>query len=77
MGFILLISLVIFLRIGEIILSRKNEQWLIQNGAVEYGEKHYLFIVLLHVLFIMAMLIEYAIRQTATFSLFFLVLYLF
>ncbi|WP_291125162.1 isoprenylcysteine carboxyl methyltransferase family protein [Flavobacterium sp. UBA6031] len=76
MTFVLFISFIILLRIGELILSRSNEIWLLQNGAVEYGQKHYPYIVALHVLFIVSLIIEYSTKQTAFFSLFFLVLYL-
>lgn len=75
MAFILFISFIILLRIGELILSRRNEIWLLQNGAIEYGQKHYPYIVALHVLFIVSLIIEYSTTQTTTFSLFFLVLY--
>ncbi|MDD5184746.1 MAG: isoprenylcysteine carboxylmethyltransferase family protein [Paludibacter sp.] len=76
MAFILFILFIILLRTGELILSRSNEIWLLQNGAVEYGQKHYPYIVALHVLFIVSLIIEYSTKQTAFFSLFFLVLYL-
>jgi len=76
MAFILFISFIILLRIAELILSRRNEIWLLQNGAIEYGQKHYPYIVALHVLFIVSLIIEYSITQTASLSLFFLVLYL-
>jgi len=75
MTFILFIFFVIFLRIGELILSKRNEIWLLQNGAVEYGHKHYPIIVALHVLFFIALISEYYTRQTVSFSLFYLVLY--
>ena len=77
MAFILFISFIILLRIGELILSRKNEIWLLQNGAIEYGQKHYPYIVALHILFIVSLIIEYSTTQTASFSSIFLVLYLF
>jgi len=76
MAFILFISFIILLRIGELILSLRNEVWLLQNGAIEYGQKHYPYIVALHVLFIISLIIEYSTKQTASFSLFFLVVYL-
>jgi len=41
MAFILFISFIILLRIGELILSQRNEIWLLQQGAIEYGQKHY------------------------------------
>lgn len=75
MVFILFISFVIFLRIGELLLSKRNEKWLLQNGAVEYGNKHYPIIVMLHVLFIISLIIEYSLQQTDSFSLFFITLY--
>jgi methyltransferase len=74
MAFILLISFIILLRIGELILSRRNQIWLLQQGAIEYGQKHYPFIVALHVLFIVSLIIEYSTTQTATFSRVFFVL---
>ena len=37
MAFILFISFIILLRIGELLLSKRNEKWLLQNNAVEYG----------------------------------------
>lgn len=72
MNFILLISFVIFIRIEELILSKRNEKWLLENGAVEYGNKHYPFIVALHVLFILSLIFEYSIQTRPFFSLFIL-----
>lgn len=75
MAFILFISFVILLRIGELVLSKSNEKWLLRNGAVEYGQKHYPFIVALHVLFIISLIIEYNTKQTVSFSIFLLLFY--
>ena len=75
MALIVFISFIILLRIVELILSRGNEIWLLQNGAIEYGQKHYPYIVALHALFIVSLIIEYSTMQPASFSLFFLVLY--
>jgi len=75
MVFILFISFVILLRMGELILSKSNEKWLLQNGAVEYGNNHYPFIVALHILFIISLIIEYYTKQTVSFSLFMLLFY--
>ncbi len=57
--FFTLIFFVIILRVAELFHSRRNEKWLRANSAVEYGQKHYLFIVLLHTLFIASMIAEY------------------
>lgn len=75
MAFILVISFVILLRIGELFLAKRNEVWLLQNGAIEYGHKHYPFIVALHVSFFIALIFEYSTQQTASFSLFYLISY--
>ena len=75
MAFILFISFVILLRIGELVLSKSNEKWLLRNGAVEYGQKHYPFIVALHLLFIISLIIEYNTKQTVSFSIFLLLFY--
>ncbi len=76
MAFILFILFIILLRIGELLLSKRNEKWLLQNGAIEYGQKHYPFIVSLHVLFIISLIVEYSMKQAVSFSLFWLIVYL-
>lgn len=75
MIFIIFISFVILLRFGELFFSKKNEKWLLQNGAVEYGKKHYPFIVVLHSLFFLSLIIEYTTQQTPSFSLLILLFY--
>jgi methyltransferase len=75
MAFIFFISFIILLRIGELLLSKSNEKWLLRNGAVEYGKKHYPFIVALHVLFLISMVVEYYIRQPSSYNLFLLIFY--
>jgi methyltransferase len=75
MAFYLFISFVILLRIGELILSKWNEKWLLMNDAIEYGHKHYPYIVGLHILFFISLIVEYVTQETTSFSLFFLVSY--
>ena len=75
MIFTLFISFIVVLRIAELLLSKRNEKWLLQNDAVEYGQEHYPFIVALHVLFLVSLIVEYSTLQNATCNLFFLVLY--
>lgn len=76
MAFILFISFVILLRIGELRLSKRNEKWLLENGAVEYGKKHYPYLISFHILFIFSLIFEYIIRQPESFSLFLVFFYL-
>src|ERR1035438_474798 len=75
MVFILFISFVILLRIGELLLSKRNEKWLLENNAIEFGSRHYPFIVGLHVLFFISLIVEYYTKQTTAFNLFYLLFY--
>lgn len=65
MYFIFFIFFIISLRLLELAVARKNEKWVRQQGAVEYGKKHYPYIVLLHTLFIVSMIVEYIVRGGA------------
>jgi methyltransferase len=75
MDFILFISFLILMRIAELLLSKSNEQWLLRNGAIEYGNKHYPFIILLHSLFFFSLMIEYYNQLNHHCNLFLIVLY--
>ncbi len=77
MIFILFISFVIILLIAELFVARRNEKWMLQNGAVEYGKKHYPFIVALHSLFFVSLIVEYSMQQApSSFNLIILLIYL-
>lgn len=56
------------LRIGELILARRNGQWLLRQNAVEYGREHYPYMVTLHTLFFVSLVVEYYVRGTPQFS---------
>ncbi len=75
MAFILFISFIILIRIIELNYSAKNERWLLKNGAVEYGQKHYPVMVLMHVSFLCALIIEYTLKQPGSFNQFLLACY--
>lgn len=66
MYFFLFISFLILLRLGELLVAKRNEKWLRENGAVEYGQKHYPVIVLLHVGFFLSLIIEYFLKTPET-----------
>ena len=57
------------------ILSKSNEKWLLQNGAIEFGQDHYVYIVALHVFFIIALIIEYSTTQVTAFNMYLLIPY--
>ena len=75
MAFPLFISFIILLRIGELILAKRNEKWLLRHGAVEYGKQHYPYIVALHVAFLVSLLLEYYTQQAHVYSTFLIVVY--
>lgn len=66
MYFFLFISFLILLRLVELLVAKRNEKWLRENGAVEYGQKHYPVIVLLHVGFFVSLIIEYLSKSPQT-----------
>jgi len=63
---------VIATRLFELSVAKQNERWLRENGAEEYGKKHYPIIVAMHTFFILSMIIEYFIRDDATINYIFL-----
>lgn len=56
--FYILLSIVIAQRLFELGYARLNEKRMKQKGAVEFGSGHYKWIVLLHVLFFIALVVE-------------------
>lgn len=56
------VAMVAMQRLLELALSRKNECRLRARGAVERGQRHYPFIVALHVLWLLSTLVEGIIR---------------
>ncbi|MEH7176615.1 isoprenylcysteine carboxyl methyltransferase family protein [Neobacillus vireti] len=61
--FIIFVSVLIIQRLLELVIARRNEKWMKEQGAIEYGRGHYPFIVLMHVLFFLVLFFE-----TFTFS---------
>ncbi len=60
--FYIIISITIIQRLVELLIAKRNERWLRNQGAVEYGREHYKYIVILHVCFFISMIVEYKIR---------------
>ena len=76
MYFIIFITFLILQRLSELYISSRNEKWLLQNGAIQYGQSHYPFMVAMHTLFIISIIAEYNLRGDATISLGFLAAFL-
>jgi methyltransferase len=45
-------------RLCELIIAKRNEKWMMQQGAVEFGQKGYKLIVCMHVLFFFSLFAE-------------------
>ena len=77
MVFTVFILFLLVTRIGELLLSRRNEKWLLQQGAIEYGRKHYPLIIAIHSAYFVSLLAEYFLRPAHAFSMLFLLIYFF
>lgn len=56
--FLFLYGFIVSQRIIELFIAKSNEKWMKQRGAIEFGVKHYRFIVMLHVLFFVTFFLE-------------------
>ncbi|MEO6151403.1 MAG: isoprenylcysteine carboxylmethyltransferase family protein [Mucilaginibacter sp.] len=72
MYFAIFISLFIVQRLSELYIARRNQKWLLQQGAVEHGREHYPFMVAMHTLFIISLIAEYFLRDGPPISFVFL-----
>jgi methyltransferase len=59
-----LIIFLILQRLVELIISKRNEKWLLNQGAIEYGQEHYKLIVLLHIGFFVSLVVEYTMTRS-------------
>lgn len=57
-GFYLLLGFVVGQRLVELAIAKSNEKSLKSRGAVEAGQEHYRWIVLLHVAFFLSFIVE-------------------
>ena len=71
MYFWIFLALLITQRLSELYIARQNEKWLLQQGAIQYGQSHYPFMVGMHTLFIVSMIVEYLLSNSAPFNYYF------
>jgi methyltransferase len=76
MSFIIFISFFILQRLSELIIAKRNEKWLLQQGAIEYGRAHYPFMIAMHTFFIVSIITEYLLRGQPPIDWLFLVIFL-
>lgn len=61
--FIIFLSVIIVQRILELILSKRNENYLKSQGAIEHDKNGYKYIVLMHNLFFISFLLEFTLLE--------------
>lgn len=69
------ILFLILQRLSELFLNKRNEKWLLQQGAIEYGREHYPFMIALHTCFIISLVVEYVWRGGTTVNYIFLFIF--
>lgn len=57
-AFTVLVVLVALERVAELVVSRRNLRWSMEHGGIEYGHRHYPFMVALHVFLLVGCLVE-------------------
>lgn len=58
MLFFIFFTFIVSQRILELVVAKRNEKWMKEKGAREFGQQHYPFIVLLHVSFLLSFFLE-------------------
>lgn len=53
-----LIVIIILQRLIELYIARKNEAWMKSQGGIEVGQSHYQYMVIIHICFFIALLLE-------------------
>ncbi|WP_249365486.1 isoprenylcysteine carboxyl methyltransferase family protein [Cytobacillus citreus] len=58
MIFFMFITVIIFQRVFELLIAKRNERQMKRRGALEFGQSHYKFIVFVHSMFFVSFIIE-------------------
>jgi methyltransferase len=56
--FLIVISIIVFQRIIELFIAKRNENWMKIQGAVEFGARHYKYLVVMHGSFFLSLTAE-------------------
>ncbi|WP_138417055.1 isoprenylcysteine carboxyl methyltransferase family protein [Aquibacillus sediminis] len=59
-----LFAFLVLQRLIELVIAKRNEQWMYQKGAYEVGKDHYKWFILVHSLFFLALLVEGDFQQS-------------
>ncbi|KUP08006.1 hypothetical protein Q73_07855 [Bacillus coahuilensis m2-6] len=55
---IIFVLIVVIQRLVELFIARRNERWMKDHGAIEFGKSHYVLMVAIHTLFFVFLTIE-------------------
>ncbi|WP_212972064.1 isoprenylcysteine carboxyl methyltransferase family protein [Bacillus sp. J14TS2] len=58
MFFLIILTFLLIQRLTELFIARQNERWMLQHGAIIYGQSHYPYMILLHVGFFLFFIVE-------------------
>ncbi|MGJ9382203.1 isoprenylcysteine carboxyl methyltransferase family protein [Salipaludibacillus sp. CF4.18] len=61
MIFWILWGLVVLQRLSEVIIAKRNEEWMREKGALEYGQAHYKWLVGMHIGYFLFIALEWTI----------------
>lgn len=68
---------IVFQRIVELIIAKRNERWMKERGGIEAGKEHYKWFIILHCLFFISIILEAWIRDIPSLGLFTFLLVIF
>lgn len=75
MTFTIFIAFLITQRLSELYVASRNQKWLLQHGALEYGREHYPYMITLHTAFIISLITEYILQQHITINYYLIALF--
>lgn len=67
--FYLFFLMIVTQRLCELVIARRNERWMKDRGALEFGQTHYRLIVFVHMMFFVVYFLEVIAWQTKLSSL--------
>lgn len=77
MIFYIILFLVILQRLTEVSIAKRNEKWMLSQGAYEVGASHYPYMVTMHISFFLFLIVEVITNNTGLSPLFPLLFFLF
>ncbi|MET3658042.1 isoprenylcysteine carboxyl methyltransferase family protein [Sporosarcina psychrophila] len=77
MLFAIVISIVILQRLVELVVAKRNEQWMRSQGAFEAGAAHYPIMVAMHIAFFISLLAEVILLDRSLSSIWIILLVIF